>query len=125
MCRNIVCLVCAHPLQEVACPTLFEETHQRRAESLASIRGNLGNGGLSASPLLDVASSNLLELKVLCDVGGNEDVGEFAVGHQELGDKVDVPIVDAAVLLPRLAGGLAILLEESLDVEGSRLTVSC
>jgi hypothetical protein len=73
--------------------------------------------------LLDVAASNLLELEVSCDIGGDQDVGEFAVAHQELGNKVDVPVVDPAVLLPRLGAFLvvAISLEQRLEVDGSRL----
>ena len=62
-----------------------------------------------------VAAGDLLELEVFGDVGGNENVGEFTVGHEQLGDEVDVPVVDAAVLLPWLALGLAVSLEE-LDI---------
>jgi hypothetical protein len=62
--------------------------------------------------LLYVASGNLLELEVLCDVGRDEDVGELAVGHEELWYEVDVPVVHASVLLPWFAGGLSISLEQ-------------
>jgi hypothetical protein len=63
--------------------------------------------------LLDVGASNLLELEVPGDVGGDEDVGQFARGHEELGDEVNVPVVDSAVLLPwLLAVVLVVFLEE-------------
>jgi hypothetical protein len=125
VCSRVLCLVCANPLEEVAGPALLKETHQRRTQRLASIRGNLGDGGLGSSALLNVAAGDLLELKVLCDVGGNEDVGEFTVGHQKLGDEVDVPVVDATVLLPWLASGLTVLFEKGLDVQGSGLAETC
>jgi hypothetical protein len=57
---------------------------------------------------LHIASSNLLELQVSCNIGGDKDVGELAVAHQELRDEVDVPVVDAAVLLPRLGALLVV-----------------
>lgn len=59
-----------------------------------------------------IAAGDLLELEVFGNVGGNEDVGEFTVGHEELGDEVDVPVVDAAVLLPWLTLSLAVSLEQ-------------
>ena len=73
--------------------------------------------------MLHIAASDLLELQVSCDVGGDEDVGELSVAHQELGDKVDVPVVHPAVLLPWLGTFLvvAILLEQGLEVDGSGL----
>lgn len=66
----------------------------------------------------------MLELEISRDVGGDENVGEFAVCHQQLGHQVDVPIVDTAVLLPWFCacGEVAILLEEVLDVHGRCLT---
>jgi hypothetical protein len=74
--------------------------------------------------LLHIAACNLLELEVSCDVCGDEDVGELAVAHQELRDEVDVPVVDAAVLLPRLGALLvvAVSLEQGFKVDGCGLS---
>ena len=74
--------------------------------------------------MLNEAACDLSEFEVSCYIGRNEDVGEFAVGHQELGYEVDVPIVDPAILLPRLLSFLevAILLVElaQLSDEGAK-----
>jgi hypothetical protein len=63
---------------------------------------------------LDEAACDLSELEVSCDVGGDENVGQLAVGHQKLGNQVDVPVIDTAVLLPWLFALLvvAVLLEQ-------------
>jgi hypothetical protein len=55
----------------------------------------------------------LLELEVAGDVSGDEDVGELARRHEELGHQIDVPVIQAAVLFPGLGalGIIAILLE--------------
>ena len=112
----------SNPLDEGLHATLLEDAHQRGLESLAGIRWDLGDGGLGSGSLLDVAASNLLEFEVSGHIGGNEDVGELARGHEELGDEIDVPVVDTAVLLPRLFASLvvAILLEELCIGEGHR-----
>lgn len=49
-----------------------------------------------------IATCNLSELQVACNVGRDENVGELAVGHEELRYKIDVPVVRSAVLLPWL-----------------------
>ena len=102
------------PLHEALHAALLEDTHQGGLESLASIRGDLGDGGLGAGALLDVAAGNLLEFEVAGDVGGYEDVGQLAGRHEELGNEVDVPVVESTVLLPWLLAGavVAVLLEE-------------
>lgn len=112
----------ANPLDEGLHATLLKDTHEGRLESLASIRGDLGDGGLGGSALLNVAAGNLLELEVAGDVGGDENVGQLARGHEQLGNKVNVPVVETAILLPGLARGVAVLLEE-LDVRESRLVL--
>lgn len=65
-----------------------------------------------------VTSSDLLEFQISCYVGGNEDVGELAIGHEELGHKVNVPVIDAAVFLPWFGACrvVAVLLEKLLLV---------
>jgi hypothetical protein len=64
--------------------------------------------------LLDKAAGNLLELEISGDIGRDQNVGEFAIGHEEFGDEIDVPVVDAAVLLPRFLSFVvgAIFLEQ-------------
>ena len=114
--RRVIGLECANPFDERLHAALLENAHERRSESLHGVRRHLGHGGLVAGALLDVASGDLLELEVSGDVGGHEDVGELARGHEELGDEVDVPVVQSAVLLPRLRASciVAMLLEELL-----------
>jgi hypothetical protein len=104
----------SNPLQEFLSPTLLEQTHQRRTQSLAGIRRHLGNGRLGTLALLHIAARNLLELEISCHIGGDQDVCQLAVGHEELGDQVDVPVVDSSVLLPGFlaSGDVAVLLEE-------------
>jgi hypothetical protein len=67
---------------------------------------------------LDIASCHLPKLEVSCNVGGNEDIREFAGRHQELGYEVDVPVVNAPILLPWFLPlvVVAVLFEELADV---------
>lgn len=103
-----------NPFQELLRSPLLKHSHQRRAQGLVGIRGDLGHVGLAAVALLDVAASNLLELKVSRNIGGNQDIRQLAVGHQQLGDQVDVPVVDPSILLPGFLAGanVAVLLEQ-------------
>lgn len=104
----------ADPLDEGLHPPLLKNAHQGRLEGLGGIGGDLGHSGLGPSALLHEAPRNLLELEIPSHVGRNEDVGELARRHEELGDEVDVPVVGAAVFLPWLLSLLevAVLLEE-------------
>lgn len=104
----------AHPLQELLGSPLLKHAHEGRTQSFTGIRGHLGDGGLGTLSLLDVAARNLLELEVSRDIGGNQNVGQVAIGHQQLGNQVDVPVVDTAILLPGLLAGanVAVLLKE-------------
>lgn len=115
--RRVLLLKLANPFEELLGPSLLEKTHQRGAESLAGIRGHLGHGRLGAFALLDIAAGDLLELQVSRHVGGNQDVCQLAVGHQELRDQVNVPVIDPSVFLPRLLAGadVAVLLEQLQD----------
>ena len=74
-----------------------------------------------------IAARNLLELEVSGDVGGDEDVGQLARGHEELGDEVDVPVVETAIFLPRLLAlvVVAVFLEELWWRLVSRLQGCC
>lgn len=113
MSGRVLLLVCANELQELLCSSLLEKTHQGTAKSLCGIRGDLCDVGLVSSASLDVTASDLLKFEVSGDIGRDKNVGEFSVGHEELGNKVDVPVVGAAVLLPWLAAVVvAVLLEE-------------
>lgn len=105
---------CADPFDERLHASLLKDAHERRLESFTCIRGDLGNSSLVASSLLDVTSSNLLELEVSGNIGGNEDVGQLARRHEELGDKINIPVVEAAIVLPRLLALLevSVLLEQ-------------
>ena len=109
---RVLILPVLQELEELLSSSFLKETHEGRSKSLASVRRDLGDGRLGALALLHVAASNLLEVEVLGNVGGNEDVGEFAVGHEKLRDEVDVPVVDTTVLFPWLALGLAVPLEK-------------
>jgi hypothetical protein len=122
VCGRVILLVCADELQELLCSSLLEQTHQRTAESLRGIRGDLCDVGLVAGASLDVTASNLLEFEVSGDIGRDENVGEFSVGHEEFGNEIDVPVVGAAVLLPWLAAVVvAVLLEELRRMNKSRV----
>jgi hypothetical protein len=116
----------ANPLDEGLHTSLLEDSHEGGLESLAGIRRHLGNGGLVRGTLLDIAASNLFELEISGNIGGDEDVGQLSRGHEELGNEVDVPVVESAVVLPRLLAGLevAILFEElNLPRKRSELAV--
>jgi hypothetical protein len=66
--------------------------------------------------LLHVAAGYLFEFKIPGDIGRYQDVRELARGHEELGDQVDVPVVETTILLPRFRAlcVVAILLEKLL-----------
>jgi hypothetical protein len=113
VCGGVLGVEAANPLDKGLHASLLEESHKGRSESLSGIGGNLGNSGLVGGTLLDVAASDLLELKVSCNIGRDENVGQLAGGHKELGDEIDVPVVEAAILLP----GLLTLTEVSVLLE--------
>ena len=124
MASRIGFVECANPLDEALHSPLLKYAHQGRTQSLAGIRRHFGHSRLGPRVLLDIASCHLPELQVSCNIGGNEDVRQFARGHQELGDKVDVPVVDAAVLLPWFLPLVivAVLFEELVAVRKSSQT---
>lgn len=122
---RVVYIEGAYPLDEALHASFLEDAHEWGAESLGSIGGNLGNGGLGTLALLDEAAGDLPEFQVAGDVGRDQDVGQLAGGHEELGDQVDVPVVGTAVLLPGLFTGVevAIFLEQLYE-GGDRLLIS-
>jgi hypothetical protein len=114
VCGRVLDIEAANPLDEALHAALLEDAHEGRLESLAGIGWDLGDSSLGPIALLHVAPCNLLELEVSSDVGGHEDVGQLAGGHEQLRDQVDVPVVGASVFLPWLVAlaVVAILLEE-------------
>lgn len=100
MCSRVVLFKSTNPLQEFLRPSLFKQSHQRRTQRFASGRWDLGHSRPGPSSLLHEAACDLFEFEVSSDVGGNENVGEFAIGHEEFGHEVDVPVVDPTVFLP-------------------------
>jgi hypothetical protein len=104
----------SNPFQELLCPPLLEETHQRRSKSFTRIGRHLGDCGLGAASLLDIAARNLLEIEVSRNVGGDEDVCQFSIGHQQFWYEVDIPVICPSILLPGFFSGanVAILLEQ-------------
>lgn len=70
--------------------------------------------------MLYITASHLLEFEITGDVGRDEDVCQLATRHEEFGHEIDVPVVDAAVLLPWLlsCAVVAILLEKLDKVSG-------
>jgi len=120
---RVLLLECANELQELLCSSLFEQTHQGTAEGLRGIRRNLCDVGLVSGAGLDVTASDLLKFEVSGDIGRDENVGEFSVGHEEFGNEVDVPVVGAAVLLPWLAAVVVAVLLEELRTENKSSVV--
>jgi len=119
---NTICHVeCADPFNECLHPPLFEDTHQRRPQRFASIRRDLCYRSFGTSPLLHIASCNLLKLEVSCHVGGNEDISQLAAGHEKFGYEIDIPVIHASVLLPWLLPLVivSVLLEELKGVRES------
>lgn len=111
---RVLLLELSNPLEELLGSSLLEQTHQRGPQSLTGVRGHLGHGRLGSLALLDIAAGDLLELQVSRNISGDQDVGQLSVCHQQLGDQVDVPVVDPPILLPRLLAGaeVAVLLEQ-------------
>lgn len=101
-------------MQEALSSPLLEQAHQRTPQCLGSIGRHLCHRRASAITNLDIAAGNLLELEIPGDIGGNEDVGELAIGHEQLWHEVDVPVICPAVFLPWLSAlfDLAVVLEE-------------
>jgi hypothetical protein len=104
----------AHELEELFGPSLLKDAHEGTTQCFSWSIWYLCHCSLRPAALLDVAASYLLELKVSCNVGGNEDIGKFSIRHEELRHEVDVPVVGAAILLPWFLAlrVVAIFLEE-------------
>ena len=103
-----------HPLDESLHPPFLKDSHQRWCQSLPSIWGHLGYGSSGSVPLLNIAPSHMFELQVSRNICWDQYICQLTTWHKQLWNKVNVPVVDAAVLLPRLLplAVVAILLEE-------------
>ena len=108
----------ANPLQELLCPSLLKQTHQRRAQRFARSRRNFGDGRSWTRPLLHEATGDLSELQIPRDICRDQNVGELAVGHQQFRYEIDVPVVDPSILFPGLFPlfEVAIFPEQLFDV---------
>ena len=81
MCGWIIFFEMTDKLQKVSCSPLFEKTHQGTPKCLTGVRRDFCNSGFWAITLLNIAASNLFEFEVSGDVGRDENVCEFTVGH--------------------------------------------
>jgi hypothetical protein len=116
VCGGILDIECANPLDKALHSPFLEDTHQRRPQSLGSIRGDLGNCCLGTITLLDIAASDLLELEVPSNVCGHQDIGELARRHEKLGHEINVPVIETSILLPWLLSLLVVsVFLEQLD----------
>jgi hypothetical protein len=70
-------------------------THQIRSQSFFLIDWHL----CDLSLLVDVRALDGLEFQVPCDSGVNQEFHEQAIGHQELGNQVNVPVTSATVFV--------------------------
>ena len=81
-------------LEELLCPPLLKQTHERTANSLHLVTWDLGNLAIT----VDEAARDLLELQVTSDVGVHEDLGELAGRDNELRNEVDGVVAVASEL---------------------------
>ena len=87
-----------HPDEEVAEAALLEQAHEAGGERFALIGRHL----VYLALLEDVGALDALELEVARHARVYEQLDEQAVGHQELGYEVDVPVAAAAQVRRRL-----------------------
>ena len=111
---GVIFIVGANIFKESLCSPLLEKPHQRRPQCLTSICGYLCDRCASPTTLLDVTPGNLFEFEISCDISRDEDVGELAIGHQELRHQINIPVIHTAVLFPRFFTlvVIAVLLEK-------------
>lgn len=123
----VVDLHVLHVEVEVPAPLLLEEPHEGTLEGLGVVGGDLVDDGLGGGEeaalllLVDVGAVDALPLEVARDLGVEEHLDQVAVGHDELGDQVHVPVPVVPVLLGGLGAG-AEHAPQVGQVEGGRLT---
>lgn len=81
-------------LEELLCPPLLKQAHERATDGLHLVTWDLGNLAIT----IDEAARDLLELKVASDVGVDEDLGQLARGDDELRDEVNRVVTVASKL---------------------------
>lgn len=99
MCAWIILVEFKAPVQELPCPELLKCTHESRVPSFSWLIGDLCDFFFS---LLDVVTRDLLEFEVSGHIGGDENVCQVPIRHQELRDQVDIPVVRPPIFLPGL-----------------------
>jgi len=80
--------------EEILEAPLFEHAHEVGGESLTLIRRYLAHLTTLAH---NITSLNALKLQISGHARMDEQLDQLTVGHDELGDEVDVPIATAAV----------------------------
>jgi hypothetical protein len=103
-----------NPFEELLETPLLKQTHQRAPKSFRLVARDFGDPSVAK----DIGAGNLLELEIPGDVGVDEDAGELAVGHHELGNEVDGVVAVAAQFARRFLAlaELAVELGAKADV---------
>ena len=95
--RRVIVLPVLKELEELLCPPLLKETHERTLDRLHLRTGDFGDLAVA----VDVTARNLLELEVARYIGVDKDAGELARRDDELGDEIDGIVAVTAELLGR------------------------
>ena len=85
---GILLVELVHPDDKASEASLFEEAHQARGQSLASICWYL----VDLAALVNVAALDALELQVAGDTGVDQQLHQQTIRHQKLWDQIDVPV---------------------------------
>lgn len=95
--RRVIVLPVLKELEELFCPPLLKETHERALDGLHLRTGDLGDLAIA----VDVAARDLLELEVARHVSVDKDSSELARRDDEFGDEIDGIVAIATELLGR------------------------
>ena len=99
--RRVIVLPVLKELEELLCPPLLKETHERALDGLHLRAGDLRYLAIA----VDVAAGDLLELEVAGHIGVNKNAGELARRDDEFGDEINsVVAITAELLWNRLVG---------------------
>lgn len=102
MCSRVILGKGSDPLEEAACSSFLEYTHQGALERFARSGRDLGNRGSSSLSNLHIAARDLLEFYISRDVCRHENVCELPIRHEQLGNQINVPVVQPTIFLPWL-----------------------
>ena len=97
VCSGVIVPPALEELEELLCPPLLEETHERTLERFYLVTGDLGDLAITVHK----ATCDLFELEVTSDVGVDKDLSELSRGDDELGNKVNSVISVASKLRRR------------------------